>query len=83
MKRGKDEMRAEYKRLDFGELVRGKYAARISASTNVVLLDPDVARAFPNDRAVNDALRSLLRTPKKIARPAGRTGRPARKRAAV
>ncbi len=83
MKRGKDEMRAEYKRLDFGELVRGKYAARISASTNVVLLDPDVARAFPNDRAVNDALRSLLRTPKKIARPAGRTGRPARKRAAA
>ena len=83
MKRGKDEMRAEYKRLDFGELVRGKYAARISASTNVVLLDPDVARAFPNDRAVNDALRSLLRTPKKIAGATGRTGRPARKRAAA
>ena len=78
-----DEMRPEYRRSDFGELVRGKYAARISASTNVVLLDPKVARAFPNDRAVNDALRSLLRAPKKVARPAGRTGRPARKRAAA
>lgn len=76
-------MRAEYKRSDFGELVRGKYAARIAASTNIVLLDPDVARAFPNDRAVNDALRSLLKASKKIARPAARTGRPARKRAAA
>ena len=76
-------MRAEYKRSDFGELVRGKYAARIAASTNIVLLDPDVAHAFPNDRAVNDALRSLLKAPKKIARPAARTGRPARKRTAA
>lgn len=77
-----DEMRPEYKRSDFGDLVRGKYAARVSASTNVVLLDPEVARAFPNDRAVNDALLSLLRTPRKTARPATRTtGRSARKRA--
>ena len=78
-----DELRPEYKRSDFGELVRGKYAARLSASTNVVVLDPKVARAFPNDRAVNDALRSLLKAPKKIARPAARTSRPARKRAAA
>lgn len=77
-----DEMRPEYKRSDFGELVRGKYAARVSASTNVVLLDPKVARAFPNDRAVNDALRSLLKSPGKTARPTRSTDRPARKRAA-
>lgn len=83
MKKVKDELRPAYKRSDFGELVRGKYAARITASTNVVLLYPEVARAFPNDRAVNDALRSLLKAPKKIARPAPRTGRPARKRAAA
>jgi len=55
-----DELRPEYKRSDFGELVRGKYAARIAEASNVVVLEPDVARAFPNDQAVNKALRSLI-----------------------
>jgi hypothetical protein len=76
-----DELRPEYKRSDFGELVLGKYAARAAVSTNVVLLDPTVARAFPNDRAVNDALLSLLRSAKRAARPTARSGRTARKRA--
>jgi len=40
-----DELRPEYKRSDFGTLVRGKYAQRASHSTNVVLLEPQVARA--------------------------------------
>lgn len=53
-------MRPEYKRSDFGELVRGKYAARIAEASNVVVLEPEVARAFPNDQAVNKALRSLI-----------------------
>jgi hypothetical protein len=78
-----DELRTEYKRSDFGELVRGKYAARVAASTNIVVLEPQVARAFPNDRAVNDALRSLLPHTKKPARPTARSSRPARKRAAA
>jgi len=56
-----DELRAEYKRSDFGTLARGKYAQRSAEQTNVVVLDPQVARAFPNDRAVNKALRGLLR----------------------
>nr|VFK21023.1 MAG: hypothetical protein BECKLFY1418C_GA0070996_108316 [Candidatus Kentron sp. LFY] len=56
-----DELRPEYRRTDFGELVRGKYANRASEETNVVVLEPDVAEAFPNDKAVNDALRGLLR----------------------
>jgi len=43
-----------------GELVRGKYAKRIRESTNVVVLDPQVAKIFPNDEAVNDALRRLI-----------------------
>jgi hypothetical protein len=51
-----DEMRPEY---DFRGGVRGKYAARYTEGTNLVLLDPDVARAFP-DAAVNDALRALV-----------------------
>jgi len=55
-----DELRSEYKRSDFGALVRGKYADRIKEESNVVLLDPDIAQAFPNDEAVNKALRYLL-----------------------
>ena len=55
-----DELRPEYKRLDFGKIVRGKYANRIKEETNVVLLEPDIAQAFPNDEAVNKALRYLL-----------------------
>jgi len=56
-----DELRAEYKRSDFSELKRGKYAARITEESNVVVLDPDVAAAFPNDKTVNEALRGLLK----------------------
>ncbi len=63
-----DELRPEYKRSDFAFLVRGKYAARVSQATNIVVLEPSVARAFPNDRAVNEALRGLLRS-KREARP--------------
>ncbi len=55
-----DDLRAEYdlSRLKGG--VRGKYAKRYKAGTNLVLLSPDVVRCFPNDRAVNAALRSLV-----------------------
>ena len=70
-----DDLRPEYKRSDFTSLVRGKYAARVSQATNVVLLDPLVARAFPNDRAVNEALRGLLRPKKGAARPTTRSTR--------
>jgi len=66
-----DELRSEYKRSDFGNLVRGKYAARRAAETNVVMLDPEVAKAFPNDIAVNTALRGLLEAAETTARPIG------------
>ena len=55
-----DELRAEYKRSDFKTLERGKYYQRIRASSNVVVLDPEVAAVFPNSAAVNKALRSLV-----------------------
>ena len=55
-----DDLRPAYQRSDFGAMARGKYAAAASASSNVVVLEPEVARAFPNDRAVNDALRALI-----------------------
>ena len=56
-----DELRREYRRSDFGPMVRGKYAKRIAATTNVVVLEPEIAKAFPNDKIVNDTLRSLMR----------------------
>ena len=55
-KRKEPEMREEY---DFTSAVRGKYVERYRQGTNVVLLDPDVAKAFPNSESVNQALRAL------------------------
>jgi hypothetical protein len=66
------ELRPEYKRSDFKELARGKYVERLQASSNVVVLDPEIAALFPNAAAVNAALRSLA----EIANRAGsRRGR--------
>lgn len=56
-KRRTDEMRAEY---DFSGGVRGKYVDRYRRGTNVVLLDPELAEAFPDSKSVNDALRALV-----------------------
>lgn len=55
-----DEMRAEYVLEELRGGVHGKYAERYQSGTNVVLLDPDVAIAFPTAKAVNDALRMLI-----------------------
>jgi hypothetical protein len=77
-----DELRAEYRRSDFEALVRGKYAQRVKEATNVVVLDPQVAKAFPNDRAVNQALRGLIRSRKSSTRPATRSPRTRRERRA-
>jgi len=56
-----DELRPEYdlRRLLKGG-VRGKYAKRYHAGTNLVLLDPDIRKAFRDDKAVNDALRLVV-----------------------
>jgi hypothetical protein len=60
-----DELRPEY---NLGELlksgVQGKYADRYQEGTNIVLLDGDVAEAFPNDAAVNEALRLVIQLTK-------------------
>lgn len=56
-----DELRSEY---DFATMkggVRGKYAARLKKESNLVMLEPDVAAAFPNEAAANEALRVVLR----------------------
>ena len=56
-----DELRAEY---DLRQLlkggVRGKYAKRYHSGTNLVLLEPDIRKAFGSERAVNEALRLVL-----------------------
>ena len=57
-----DELRPEYdmKQLLKGA-VRGKYAEQYAEGTNLILLAPDVAEAFPNMEAVNEALRLVMR----------------------
>jgi hypothetical protein len=51
-------MQPEY---DFSGAARGKYARRYAQGTNVVVLEPDVAKAFPDAEAVNSSLRALVR----------------------
>lgn len=60
-----DEMRAEY---DFSKMkgrVRGKYVERYREGTNLILLEPDVAAAFPDAKTVNEALRLLIKVAEK------------------
>lgn len=56
-----DELRNEYNETLLKDGIRGKYAEQYAAGTNLVLLDPDIAAAFPNQEAVNDALRFALK----------------------
>jgi hypothetical protein len=81
-----DEIRPEY---DFSHAVRGKHYEAYRAGTNVVLLDPDVAKAFTNSESVNQVLRLLLQLartnipldtpPHKAVQPTNRTQRHAKK----
>jgi hypothetical protein len=68
-----DDMLAEY---DFSKGQRNKYAARFATGVTVVVLDPDVAEAFPDSASVNQALRGLAeiaRRPRKKAKTRRRT----------
>lgn len=69
-----NEMRPEY---DFASMkggVRGKYAKRYRAGTNLVLVDPELAAAFPTEAAVNDALRAVLKMTETVRLPNKATG---------
>ena len=64
-----NDLRPEY---DFASMkggVRGKYAKRYRAGTNLVLLDPELAEAFPTDAAVNRALRAVLKVTETVRLP--------------
>ena len=59
-----EELRPEYCREDLAPGVRGKYLKSFRSGTNLVLLQPDVAKAFPTEKAVNEALRSFMNADK-------------------
>jgi len=86
---GVDDLLPEY---DFASMkggVRGKYVERLRKGSNLVLLEPEVAAAFPSDDAVNEALRGMLNTtravrgkgglPNKALQPTSRAGRRSKK----
>ena len=88
-RRDDNDLRAEY---DFASMkggVRGKYVARLRKGSNLVLLEPEVAAAFPSADAVNEALRGVLNTtravrdkgglPNSALQPTSRAGRGATK----
>ena len=83
MKKVEDKMRTEYKRSDFGKLERGKFFKEVSKGASVVLLDPQLAKAFPTSEAVNKALRGLLALTEQTTRITRRSSLAARKRAAA
>jgi hypothetical protein len=77
------DMRSEY-HFDYSKAVRGKYYRRLmKEGANIVVLEPDVARAFRSSAAVNDALRSLLQVSEVTRRLTTRwSGRPRGRRSA-
>ena len=74
------QMRAEH---DFTGAVRGKYRDRlVEEGSNVVVLDPDVAKVFPDSAAVNEALRVVIKASRSVRRPARASRAPSAKPAA-
>jgi len=61
-KRKSDELRPEYDFTSLGGGVRGKYFRRYREGVNLALPEPEIAQAFPTDKAVNAALRNAMRT---------------------
>ncbi len=61
-----DELSDEYDLSQLSGGVRGKYVERYQKGTNLVLLDPDVARAFPTQESVNEALRLLIQISERL-----------------
>ena len=66
-----DELRVEYTREDLGKGIRGKYLKAYQSGTNLVLLEPEVAAAFPTARAVNNALSSLIELAEQVVKKPG------------
>ena len=67
MNNSNNELEPEYDLKSIGEGVRGKYFQKYQKGTNVVVIDPELSKAFPNAKAVNDALRKVLEKDKQAA----------------
>jgi hypothetical protein len=86
-----EDMRAEYDFASMKGAVRGRYTKRVREGTNIVLIEPEVALAFPTERAVNEALKGVLNTtravrstgglPNKALQPTSRARRKAKSKA--
>ncbi len=63
-KQGDDELREEYDLSKMTVLPRGRFDPKRRLGTNIVVLEPEIAKAFPNDEAVNEALRLILKATK-------------------
>lgn len=73
-KKSQDELRPEYN-FDYSKAVRGKYYKKLmDEGANVVVLEPDVAKAFHDSASVNEALRSLLDLTRSTQRLTRRSG---------
>ncbi len=80
-KAASEDMRPEYD-FDYSKAVRGKYYRRIlKEGANVAVLDPDIAKAFPDSGSVNDALRVVLKAGQTARRLPSRSARPRAKAA--
>ena len=64
-----DELRPEYDLRKLKFVGRGIYAERYRSGTNLVLLEPDVREAFPDDESVNEALRIIAKAAKRRVTP--------------
>ena len=70
------ELHSEYDFSSMKDGIRGKYVHRLRKASNIVLLEPEVAQAFPNSEAVNEALRGILNTRfKRSAKPGNKPHR--------
>jgi len=70
-KETEDELKPEY---DFASMkggVRGKYVSRLRKGSNIVVLEPEIAAAFPSEAAVNEALRGVLNTTRAVRKSGG------------
>lgn len=76
-----DEMRPEYDLRKLKFVGRGIYAKRYRSGTNLVLLEPDVRKAFPDDESVNEALRAVAKTAKRQAKPVRKSSAKGRRHA--
>jgi hypothetical protein len=68
MKRS-DDLRREYDLSELGPMVRGKYYREAMAGTNLIVIEPELARVFPDSEAVNRALRLLVKAAEASATP--------------